>query len=134
MDAPSVILLAAVCLLAAWTDARARVVPNWLTAGAVVSGFLVNPTLGAVWGLLVALALTLPFFFLGYTGGGDVKLFAAIGAILGWQAFLVLYLVQAILGGLVAAVVSLLSPQTKTIPRAVVVAAAAAILILAKYR
>ena len=71
-------------------DLRCRRVPNPLTlaiaalgvalAAARVTG--VSP-LQALGGLAVGLLLMFPGFLIGATGGGDVKLFAALGTVLG---------------------------------------------------
>jgi prepilin peptidase CpaA len=55
-----------------------------------------------VGGLGLALAIHLPLFALRATGGGDVKLMAALGALLGVEAWLRVFLISAILGGVIA--------------------------------
>ena len=76
--------------VAAVTDLRARLIPNWLTIPALgiacgAHGYLGGP--GALaFALLSALLCFVPSYFLfvrGALGGGDVKLFAALGAALG---------------------------------------------------
>ena len=82
--------LIAVTLIAAVTDLRTGLIPNALTLPALVlavalHGILVSP-LAAGLSLLGALLCGLTpfvFFRLGAMGGGDVKLFAALGAIAG---------------------------------------------------
>ena len=94
MPSPSnavVIAVVAGCGAAsAIVDLRCRRVPNPLTlaiaalgvalAAARVTG--VSP-LQALGGLAVGLLLMFPGFLIGATGGGDVKLFAALGTVLG---------------------------------------------------
>lgn len=92
----SLSLAALVCLVAAVKDLATGCIPNWLTLGALLAGLLLIPSarwvagqgdlrdfglalLGAALAGLVPLAL----FRLGAMGGGDVKLLAAVGGLLG---------------------------------------------------
>lgn len=82
--------LIATTLIAATTDLRTGLIPNWLTlpvlALAIVSNgvFLGVPGAGlSALGALICGATPFLFFRLGAMGGGDVKLFAALGAIAG---------------------------------------------------
>jgi prepilin peptidase CpaA len=90
-------------------DLRFQRIPNWLTAGALVSGVLLNAWLGGLNGVLVALSgaalgvvLLLPFYALHAMGAGDVKLLAALGAFVGPQVLVSV----AVYGGLVGGVLS----------------------------
>jgi prepilin peptidase CpaA len=79
--------------VAAYTDFRTGQIPNWLTYGAALVGLVlqaVGPE-GVVRGLLSAVAGMavcglMPFLLWrkGALGGGDLKLFVAIGALLGY--------------------------------------------------
>ena len=103
-----VLLLAAV-LVAAITDIRWRRIPNWLTAGTVALGFVLNalntyPTpMEGLWlaakGFALAFSLNLIMYALRMTGAGDVKLMAAIGALVGCSNFMGIFLLNAIIGG-----------------------------------
>ncbi|MBC7186084.1 MAG: prepilin peptidase [Calditrichaeota bacterium] len=83
----------AVALLAAYYDWRWRRIPNWLTypAAAVAIGVRLllggagAATQGAV-GLAIAFVIMAALFAGGIMGGGDVKLAAALGGWIGWQA------------------------------------------------
>jgi Flp pilus assembly protein protease CpaA len=90
-------------LIAAGWDWRTRTIPNWLTIPALSAGLALN-RLDGVYGLGVALLIQVPFFFAGMIGGGDVKLMAAAGALLGWREFLILFLIVSLLQGLGALV------------------------------
>lgn len=82
----------ALSLAAAVTDARSGTIPNWITLPGCALGLLLG-ALDGVWGLGAALLGAALSFFAPYVvfrgsrgvaiGGGDVKLFAALGALLG---------------------------------------------------
>lgn len=86
-----VIVTFAVLGCATWNDIRHHRIPNWLTLPSVVAGLVLWYCIGGVEGLkLSAGGLTVGFivflipFALGGMGGGDVKLMAAVGALIGW--------------------------------------------------
>ena len=94
-------------------DLRTHRIPNPLTFGTAALGFLIAVTgLGrfgvgaAIAGFALGLVLMLPGHVFGATGAGDVKLFAAIGALLGPSAVVMAFLYTAIAGGFLAVVVS----------------------------
>jgi prepilin peptidase CpaA len=110
------LLLAAVVLVASYYDIRYRRIPNWLTLPCVIVGFALNAFLEPpVWhglgdaGLAVALALlfNFPLYLLHARGAGDVKLLAAIGALVGWRDWVAIFILSGILGGLLAVVLML---------------------------
>jgi len=79
-----------VASLASVVDLKMRRVPNWLTIMTASLGlayaslvYQLGGLVIALSGLFVALGLLLPGFLLGFTGGGDVKLFASFGCFLG---------------------------------------------------
>jgi prepilin peptidase CpaA len=99
---------------AAVIDLRTRRVPNALSASLAVVGFgiaaagLGRVGLGAaLLGCALGLAFMLPGHVFGATGAGDVKLFAAAGALLGPAATVRAFLYTAIIGGIVALLVSI---------------------------
>ena len=100
LDALPVVVL--VSLGAAIWDWRVRRIPNWLCVSGLVAGFLLNDWRFALGGLGLALAIHLPLFAMRATGGGDVKLMAALGALLGVEQWLRVFLISAVLGGVVA--------------------------------
>ena len=70
-------------------DVRTRRIPNWLTGAIAGAGFgmafgggVVTPAQAAL-GLLAGLLLMMPGHLIGATGAGDVKLMAAVGAVVG---------------------------------------------------
>lgn len=77
-----------VALVAAFTDVRKGLIPNWLTLPALVLGpvghGLVNGMQGllaSVMGMLLCALVPLIIFYRKGMAGGDVKVFAAIGAV-----------------------------------------------------
>ena len=105
--------LAAGAGLAAAIDLRTRRVPNPLTAALAALGLafaasgISGITLGgALIGLVLGFALMLPGHLFGATGAGDVKLFAAAGALMGPAPIITAFFYTAIAGGLLALVVA----------------------------
>jgi prepilin peptidase CpaA len=95
------------------TDVRSRRIPNWLTGsilgaafGLAFGGGPVTPA-RAVLGLLVGLVLMLPGHVIGATGAGDVKLMAAVGAVVGPDLIFRAFLYSAVAGGVLAVAVAL---------------------------
>ncbi len=95
--------------VAAYFDLRFSRIPNWLTLSGCVVGLALNTNREgltglrhAVLGLLTGFALYLPLWLLHARGAGDVKLLAAVGAFLGPQNTLVLAIVAALVGGVLA--------------------------------
>jgi prepilin peptidase CpaA len=79
-----------ITLVAAITDMRTGRIPNWLTypllvAAPVANGFIggAEPLLRSLLGIVLCGAVPLLLFVRGAMGGGDVKLFAVLGGILG---------------------------------------------------
>ncbi len=106
-------IVAAGVIVATIVDLRTRRIPNVLTGAMAVAGVgfaasgLTGVTLGAsLAGLLLGLALMLPGHLLGATGGGDVKLMGAIGAVVGPALVLNAFLLTAVTGGALAVVVA----------------------------
>ena len=100
-------------IIATIVDLRTRRIPNVLTGSmlGVGMGFaafgLGKISLGAAaLGCVVGLVLMLPGHALGATGAGDVKLMAAVGAILGPVMVLNAFLFTAVAGGVLAVIVA----------------------------
>lgn len=106
--------LAAGVLVATIVDIRTRRIPNALTAtmaglgigfaAAGISGISLG---AAALGLLVGFTLMLPGHALGATGAGDVKLMAAVGAIVGPGIVVNAFLFTALAGGVLALIVAM---------------------------
>jgi prepilin peptidase CpaA len=120
---------------AAFSDLRARKIPNWLTASLAATGIaqsmfvLSSVSPGESWaGLGVGFALTFMLFALGALGGGDVKLFAGIGAWMGPVAVFWVFAIAAMVGTVTVAAQALLERRVGALLRnsAVIVLNAAA--------
>jgi prepilin peptidase CpaA len=106
------IVLLAVVLIAAIYDVRYRRIPNWISVSGVVLGIALNTFLyEGVAGLLFSLkGLGLGFgaylllYLLRAMGAGDVKLMAAVGSIVGWSDWCGIFIITAILGGIMSLV------------------------------
>jgi prepilin peptidase CpaA len=110
------ILLGILAAVAAIFDIRFRRIPNWLVLAGIIAGVTWNISssssgwsgLGrAAAGLGLGFILYFPLYLLRARGAGDVKLLAAAGAIAGPQNCIWIFLLTAVLGGLIALVVLL---------------------------
>ena len=95
-------------------DLHTRRVPNPLTLGIGALGVALAAThmtgvgiSGALGGFAVGLLLMLPGHVIGATGAGDVKLFAALGTLLGPGRTGVAFIYTALAGGLIALIVAI---------------------------
>jgi len=107
-------VLAAGLVTAAVIDLRSRRIPNELTAAMAVLGIGLaglgwsGATVGAALaGLVLGLLLMMPGYALGATGAGDVKLMAAVGAIVGPSLVLSAFLCTSLAGGVLALAVAI---------------------------
>ncbi|HEX8136352.1 MAG TPA: A24 family peptidase [Pyrinomonadaceae bacterium] len=111
MAAPIVhiLLLVPLAIIIAYYDVRYRRIPNAFVLATLAGGLAINLIFAGLGGVLTSLggcALAfLPFFILhifGGMGAGDVKLFAAVGAVVGTQMVIPTLLIVVITGGLIA--------------------------------
>ncbi len=109
------VILLTLVLGAAVYDVRYRRIPNWLTVGGVLIGLALNSFIGrneirpgwpglrfALVGLGIGFGIYVVFYALHAMGAGDVKLMAAVGALVGWQDWLGIFLFTALIGGAMA--------------------------------
>ncbi len=108
----------AVLIVAAVIDGKILKVPNWLTFPFIVSGWIhwtIQENVGGLgWSLLgtfVGMMLLLVLRNVGGMGAGDVKLLAGVGAWLGAVVTLYAFAATAIVGGVMAVVMILMSGQ-----------------------
>jgi prepilin peptidase CpaA len=115
MDPASIATVAFVALMgaaAAW-DVTRRKIPNLLVFAGLTGGLALRalggwPPLGAgLAGAGLAFVITFPLFALRGLGGGDVKLFAAVGAFMGPAGFFAALLASAIIGGALGLVLAI---------------------------
>lgn len=103
-------VLLVLLLVAAVFDVRYRRIPNWLTVSGVVLGLAMNTLIGApeagilfsLAGLAVGFGVYAALYSLRAMGAGDVKLMAAVGALVGWERWFGIFFVTAVIGGVLA--------------------------------
>jgi prepilin peptidase CpaA len=105
-------LAAGVGIAACIDDLRRRQISNWIPGSAFVSGLVLQTvqhgwrgTGSALLGTLAGAGVFLIFYLLGGMGGGDVKLMAGFGALLGARRLFEAALWTAGCGGVMAIVV-----------------------------
>jgi prepilin peptidase CpaA len=109
-------LLLALVFTAAAYDVAFRRIPNWLAAAGALLGMATNTFLYRGWpglrfslaGLLAAFAVYFALHSIRAIGGGDVKLMAAVGSLAGWQNWIGIFLITAVLGGVAAIILATL--------------------------
>lgn len=105
---PLSVVLVVVLILSVWFDVTEQKIPNWLTVWGLASALAVRGIAGpeTLWvGLLgAALGFTLGIllFATGAVGAGDGKLLTAVGAMLGFDTFLLCLPLIGAFGGLLA--------------------------------
>jgi prepilin peptidase CpaA len=125
----AVALLLALVLVASVYDVRYRRIPNWLTLLGFVLGLLLNTFPGLVFshflsadwsglwfslkGFGLAFGIYVVLYALRAMGAGDVKLMAAAGAIVGPQNWFGIFIITAIVGGLLSVILITVSGRVK---------------------
>jgi len=116
-----VMVMLILLLTAAVFDVLYRRIPNWLTVSGVVLGLAMNTVIGApeagvvfaLIGLAVAFGIYAGLYALRAMGAGDVKLMAAVGALVGWERWFGIFFVTALIGGLMALILVLARGRLK---------------------
>jgi prepilin peptidase CpaA len=106
------VLLAVLVTAAAIFDLRTRRIPNWLCAAGLIGGFICQTTREAALGAGLALLIYIPLFALRAVGGGDVKLMAAVGSLAGPKAWIAIFLITALAGGVIALIMIAVKGRT----------------------
>ena len=95
--------------IAAITDLYSRWIPNALVVVGFAAGVALNIWLNGWSGLAqsmlgfgLALLIYVPLFILRAMGGGDVKLMAAVGSILGPRDWFIVFIYASVAGGVIA--------------------------------
>jgi prepilin peptidase CpaA len=107
----SIALLLPLAIVIAYYDVRYRRIPNAFVLAALAGGIAVNSIFGGLAGLygslagcVLAFALMFMLHVFGAMGAGDVKLFAAIGAVTGAHLVLPTFVIVILTGGVLAVV------------------------------
>ena len=108
-------------LTAAVFDVRYRRIPNWLTAGGVLVGIALNTAIGrpeagpgfALEGLALGFGVYFALYALHAMGAGDVKLMAAVGALAGPMNWFGIFMVTAVVGGIMALMLAVMRGRVK---------------------
>ena len=100
---------AALVCVACVTDLRVRRIPNWLTLSGVCAGLLLHTATagyaGAVFsieGLLLGFGAYFALYCLRAMGAGDVKLMAAVGALVGPGIWIWVFIATSLAAGVLA--------------------------------
>src|ERR1041384_8141964 len=116
----SAAFLVPLSIIISYYDVCYRRIPNLFVLATLASGILINTFLGGLNGALTSLGgcfigFTLMFVLhvFGAMGAGDVKLFAAIGALTGAHLVLPTFLIVALTGGILGVVSMLRAGQLK---------------------
>jgi prepilin peptidase CpaA len=103
------VLLIPLAVVVIYYDMRYRRIPNLTVLAALITGLAINIIYGGAWGALSSLGgfavAFIPMFLMhvfGAMGAGDVKLFAAIGAVVGLPLVPMTFVVVVMLGAVLA--------------------------------
>lgn len=106
---PIGVLLLPLALIITYYDVRYRRIPNAYVLAALTSGLALNAfyhgwqgLLASLGGLVLAFGLMFMLHIFGAMGAGDVKLFGAIGAVLGAPLVMPTFVVVLLTGGVLA--------------------------------
>ena len=120
-DSATHTLVTTLVLAAAATDLHRRRIPNWLTFSGAAAGLFLNAITSGWAGVknsLLGMILGFGFYLLLYSlramGAGDVKLMAAVGAMVGPGHWLLIFMASAVAGGVLALLCVLWKGRLKT--------------------
>ena len=105
------IFLVPLAVLIIYYDVRYRRIPNAFVLATLISGLTLNLIVGglqgglySIGGCVLAFVLMFMLHVFGAMGAGDVKLFAAVGSVLGAQLVLPTFVIVVLTGGVLALV------------------------------
>jgi prepilin peptidase CpaA len=114
------ILIVLTTLIASIYDVRWRIIPNFITLPAIIAGVCVHTfaygfegLLNSLLGIVFGSAFFLILFLFNWMGAGDVKLAAAIGALLGGSEIIFVVFLTTICGGILG-IIYLILNKVKT--------------------
>ena len=105
------VVLLTVVIAAAMFDLRSRRIPNWISVSGAVLGLGLNAFLDqknewnlwfSVKGLLLGFGVYFVLYLLRAMGAGDVKLMGAVGALVGAVNWFGIFIITALVGGVMA--------------------------------
>jgi prepilin peptidase CpaA len=120
------VVLLALVLGAAVYDVRYRRIPNWLTAGGILIGVALNTFLtlekpdrwqglrSSLLGFALGFGVYVILYALRAMGAGDVKLMAAVGSLVGPGNWFCLFLITAVVGGIMALILAAVRGRVRT--------------------
>ena len=115
------LILIPLAVVIIYHDVRYRRIPNPFVLATLISGLTINFAIGgwngalnSIGGCVLAFILMFILHVFGAMGAGDVKLFAAIGSVLGAHLVLPTFVVVVLTGGLLGLVIVLRSGAFKT--------------------
>lgn len=99
------VLLAVLTILALKSDIKSYRIPNKLNLVFLIMGLVLNAALGSIRSTVVGLVFPLilfPLFALRMMGAGDIKLFCAMGAIVGFPQIINIMAYSIVFNGIIA--------------------------------
>ena len=103
-------------IIAFISDIKNQKLPNWLTAGGIVIGIIYHfitdgfgGLLFSLLGLLTAGGIFLILYIFKAIGAGDVKLFGAIGSLVGFDMVVNMMVLSIVFAGILSALILLLT-------------------------
>ncbi|MDO8290404.1 MAG: prepilin peptidase [Parvibaculum sp.] len=100
-------VFSAAMIFAGVRDLTTMTIPNWLTLALTLTFFVAAPIIGMSLTeiaqhtviFFVTLLVGMGFFAMGWIGGGDAKLMAAVALWIGWEQALPYFLIASVMGG-----------------------------------